>query len=173
MKNIIFILLILGLAGCAKNSEQPIVEDREEPDVIINNFKDRYNSGLQKIWMVDSKYAEIYNKKKFIYLKDVYVEFYRDNKFSSSVKADKGMIDNSFKKVLAQSNVVVKSDDGSLLYTRTLTYEDSISKFVTEDYVKIIRPKGDIIEGIGMEADKNLEKIVIKKKVKGKMKNVK
>ena len=67
----------------------------------------------------------------------------------------------------ASGDVVVRNSEGLVLRTETLMWDNGKEKLLTEDFVTITRANGDVIRGYGLEADRNLERAVIKRLVRG------
>jgi len=137
------------------------------PDVILYDFSYEFTNKDQPVWILYSKKAEVFKDDDIIKVDGVHLLFYKNGKQDSILDSKFGEVREREKILSAISNVVLKTSDGSILYTEILHWDDNISRLYTDEYIKIVRPNGDIIEGIGMEADNNLEKLIIKRRVKG------
>ena len=63
-------------------------------------------------------------------------------------------------------NVVVTTSDSAILYTEQLRHNTANDMIETDKFVTIIQ-HGDTIQGYGLEADRGLKNIKIKKNVTG------
>lgn len=118
------------------------------------------------------KYLEKYEKKDMAKGREIYAEIYdQEGKHISSLQADSGWIREKRQEITVLGNVVVKSDQGVILETQSLSWNPQINKVTTEDFVKITKGE-DVITGYGLEADQELKELKIKKEVKGKIKEV-
>ncbi|MGB3092854.1 MAG: LPS export ABC transporter periplasmic protein LptC, partial [Candidatus Zixiibacteriota bacterium] len=73
--------------------------------------------------------------------------------------------------VEALGNVVVTTQQGVKLTTESLRWDPQTARIVTDDFVTITKGQ-DVITGYGLEADQELKHFVIKKKVKGEIKEL-
>jgi len=137
------------------------------PDIILYDFTYRFMDKGKPVWILYSKKAEVFRDEDLIKVDGVHLVFYKNGKQDTILDSRFGEVREQKKLLTAISNVILKTSDGSTLYTEILHWDDNISKLYTDAPIKIVRSNGDIVEGIGMEAYHNLEKLVIKRRVKG------
>ncbi len=84
-------------------------------------------------------YIANYAKKNETHLEDsVQVDFYdSDGKHSSVLTAEKGVVDNNTKNLVATGNVIVVSDSGVVLRSRELKWDNRKEKIVSDVPVTI------------------------------------
>ncbi|MBU1075935.1 MAG: LPS export ABC transporter periplasmic protein LptC [Spirochaetes bacterium] len=137
------------------------------PDTEIFDFSYKYTSMDKVVWELFSEKGEVYNKHDLIKITGVNLNFYKGNRVDTTVVSKWGEIYKEKKLLTAISNVILTTEDRTVLYTEILHWDDNKKLLFTDQFVKIIKQNGDIIKGIGMEADHNLEKLVIKRSVTG------
>ena len=100
------------------------------------------------------------------------VDFYdKEGKLTTVLVADSGVIRERKRKFEALGNVVVTTDEGIKLETQSLRWDPESAKIVTDDFVTITKDK-DVITGYGLEADQELKHFVIKRRVRGEIKEL-
>jgi len=139
------------------------------PDVVLYNFSYRFTDGGKLVWILYSKKADMFLDEQITKVKEVHLIFYKDNQEDSVIDSKYGEVNEKERILSAISNVILKTSDDTKLYTDILFWDDKRAKLYTDAPVKIIKPNNSIIEGIGMDADKNLERLVIKHNVKGQV----
>ncbi len=153
-----------------KISTNEINKIKEMPDSEIFDFSYKFTDKGKLAWELFSEKAEIYKKNHLIKVNGVHLTFYnKDGSINTGVDSKYGVVYEDKHLLSAISNVVLRTSDGAVLYTDILFWDDNRKKLYTDSAVKIVRENGDIIEGIGLEADQKLEKVIIKRRVKGKI----
>ncbi len=171
----IILLLFIFLIQCSQKKENSIEEHEDSTNSILDladseiyDFSYKYTNKEKKVWELSSKKAEVYNKKGLIKITGVNLNFYKNNKVDTTIVSKFGEIYEEKKILTAITNVVLTTEDGTILYTDILNWDDNRNLLYTDEFVKIVKKNGDVIRGIGLEADHNLEKLVIKKNATGK-----
>ncbi len=169
--SLLFIIFIsCGEDKSVESSTNEINKIKSLPDSEIYDFSYKYTVGSKLRWELFSEKAEIYTKDDIIKVTGVHLTFYNNKgEIDTGLDSKYGMVHNNTKIMTAISNVVLRTATGSILYTDILNWDDNIQKLYTDGRVKIVKDTGDVITGIGFEADNKLEKIVIKRSVKGKI----
>jgi LPS export ABC transporter protein LptC len=168
----ILIFLLLFFSACGKEESKSPAPRLNAPDQVMENstitFSDKgINSAV--IW---AKYIEVYEKLDVKKAKQVRIDFYdKDGIHTSVLVADSGRIQERKHKFEALGNVVVTTDEGIKLSTQSLRWDPDINKIVTDDFVTITKSQ-NVITGYGLEADQQLNHIIIKKQVKGKITDI-
>ncbi len=88
------------------------------------------------------------------------VDFYRDKVIVSTLTSRRGKILEPSKNIEIYDSVVVINNEGSILKTQKLFWDNQTQKVSTEEYVKIKTPKEEV-EGIGFISDQNLKNYTI------------
>ncbi|MBN1898365.1 MAG: LPS export ABC transporter periplasmic protein LptC [Spirochaetes bacterium] len=169
---ILYIILFFGLMlNCHKRAVTTAVQmgqtNAKIPDVILYDFSYHFTSKGRSVWVLSSQKADVFRDEDLIKVDGVHLIFYQNGKPDTIVDARFGEVKEKEKILSAMSNVILRTHDNSILKTEILHWNDSTAKLYTDEFVMITRPNGDVIQGYGMEADNNLEKMIIKKRVKG------
>lgn len=174
-RKIILLIFLIGLSQLFCSGEQNPSSARKAgsfPDQVVENTTMVFTHNGVKSAEIKIKYLEKYEKKDLAKGKVIYADIYdQEGKHISSIKADSGWIREKREEIKVFGNVVVKSDEGVVLETQSLSWNPQSSKVTTDDFVKITKGK-DVITGYGLEADHELNELKIKKEVKGKIKDM-
>ncbi len=96
----------------------------------------------------------------------VVIDFFEDEEHVSRLTAKQGVLNQATDDLEARGDVRVASDDGALLTTEILFWDHQKAKIHTDEYVVITRGE-DVLSGFGLEADPGLDRVDIKREVKG------
>jgi LPS export ABC transporter protein LptC len=168
-------VLLLLLAACGDKENIEIVDSADfglEPDLVMTDF-DYSASGEndRKNWDLHCRVAEKYDTLRRFLFKDVKFRLYEGSSVRAVLTSSYGTANYNDRNMTARSNVNLVFNDGTVLTTETLTWDDGRQVLRTEDFVRIVKPGGDTITGYGLTMDRNAEEIVIKRRVKGKFNN--
>jgi LPS export ABC transporter protein LptC len=120
------------------------------------------NNGKLQAKLVTSHLME-FDTKKIKLLDSVRVKFYnKEGEVNSTLVSDSGKVNDVKKEFVAIGNVVLKGSQGRVLYCDSLIWNSADEKIYTDSKLKII-DGNEIIEGVGLVSDKNLENYVIRK----------
>ena len=153
---ILFSLILIFNVGCKKENSLRIENERESGSTVsLRNFKrDAFNEKGELIWILKAKEAFVYaNTNKSIFY-GLDFDQYDKGKVNSRLKSDRGEIDQKEKKLVLSGNIDLITDD--------LTYDLESEQLNTDKPVTILM-KGTTIRGVGLEADKGLNKVKILK----------
>ncbi len=162
---IILIIFIGGLVGCEQRIRPSIVEgmDAEElPDqeswdstIIVSN------EGVVSA-IIHAGYIAVFSEKKITLLENgVHIDFYNEEgEITSVLVSDRGEVDDETQDLSGYGNVVIEGDDGTVLETEEIHWENKTEQIHTDKFVKITSPD-EIIEGYGMESDAGLNNYTI------------
>ncbi len=103
---------------------------------------------------------------------DITLNYFEDDKISAIVKAEKAVIHLDSNDIDLLGNVDMLSTSGNKLYTTKISWNNLEKIITTNRPVKIVKKNGDIIRGIGLRANYDLEDYEIKSNVKAITKNV-
>jgi LPS export ABC transporter protein LptC len=169
----IFLLLSQGY-GMKKGGEE--IETTEDiatiPDYLLSDVVHyHYEDGLLKVKVIfeRGKYYNDLGELRVENCKFVYYDIDSEVVSRGSSKRAKLYTDGS--KLIAEDNVVVISEENKgKLETEYLEWHGDENQFVSDRFVKVTQENGDTISGIGMVADVGLNRVTIKKDVKGSFK---
>jgi LPS export ABC transporter protein LptC len=173
-KNLIIAIVILMplICACSKDESNSPAPALNVPDQIMENSTITFSEEGIKSATIFAEYVAVYEKLDLKKAKKLHVDFFGKNGSHSSVLvADSGVIQEGKQKFEASGNVVVTTDEGITLETQSLRWDPQNAKIVTDDFVTITKDK-DVITGYGLEADQELKHFVIKKRVRGKIKEL-
>jgi len=174
-KKVIFSILLAGLSlifSCKVESPRKFQTPTTYPDQVVENTTMFFTVNGIRSAEIKVTHLEKYEREDLSRGKGIYADIYdREGKHVSTLQADSGWIREKRQELMVMGNVVVKTDQGMILETQSLSWNPRINKVTTEDFVKITKGK-DVITGYGLEADQGLQQFRIKKEVKGKIKEV-
>ncbi len=96
----------------------------------------------------------------------IYVEFYDNDGLSSTLKAERGVIDEQSHNLWVYGSVVIDSPEHGSLEADSLQWLEEKDLIETESHV-ILSTKRDVITGQGFEADPGLKNWTIRHNVQG------
>lgn len=168
----IVVLIMLLTCACGRDESNAPALPVDVPDQIMENSTITFSEEGIRSATIFAEYVEVYEKRDLKKAKKVHVDFYdKDGTHTSVLVADSGVIRERKRKFEALGNVVVTTDEGIKLETQSLRWDPESAKIVTDDFVTITKDK-DVITGYGLEADQELKHFVIKKKVRGEIKEL-
>jgi LPS export ABC transporter protein LptC len=164
-KYLLLLLLLLSmLSECKKNNSLRIENERESGSTIsLRNFtRDAFNDKGELLWKLKAKEAFVYvvENKSIFYGLDF--DQYEKGKVTSKLTGDRGEINQKDKKLVVNGNIDLIAEDARHLKAEELIYDLDSETLNTDKPVTIIM-KGTTIKGIGLEADKGLNKVKILK----------
>ena len=168
----ILVLVLLAGFNCSKDESKAPAHAVDVPDQIIENSTITFSEEGVKSATIFAQYVAVYERLDLKKAKKLIVHFYAAGGGQTSVLvADSGVIREGKQQVEALGNVVVTTQEGIKLQTQSLRWNPQDAKIVTDDFVTITKGQ-DVITGYGLEADQELKHFVIKKKVKGEIKEL-
>jgi LPS export ABC transporter protein LptC len=155
------VLLTFLLFGCDNETkyEMPKLNEKITTFTISEANKDLLKWELKGESAID--------RGNTIVIYNFVLKFYqKDGMVSSVLQADSGFIFEETNNLKALGNVVVQSEDSTIVWTEELNWIEDKQKIQTESSLKY--KKGEkVYTGKGMEADPDLKHIVIKNKFTG------
>lgn len=123
-------------------------------------------------WHILSKFAELYRKENYAYMKDVTANFYAERTGNLVVtKSDYGRSWTDKNLVELEGNISIESRRGYLFTMEHLNYNGVTHEFQTEDIVHMKGPNVKnplmLLKGQGLTADIDQEHFILKKNVTG------
>jgi len=165
--------VVLTLAGCSKHqppkSDQAITE--EFPTSWAKNTMTVFTTAGIKTTEIFSDSVVSFAEKDSMQAYRVRVNFYDNSgEWMSELTADSGVIRERTEYLEVFGTVRIATRDSAHLATEQLAWDPAKSKIVTDAFVTITKG-GDIISGYGMESDSDLKEIVLKRQIKGEMRD--
>ena len=166
-------VLLLLLSACAGDEDVETVDSADfglEPDLVMTDFDYSASTGNdRKNWDLHCVVAEKYDTLRRFLFKDVIFKLYDGGSVRAVLTSRYGVATYNDRNMTARSNVRLVFNDGTVLTTESLTWDNRRQLLRTEEFVRIVKPNGDTVTGYGLTMDRNAQKIVIKNRVKGQM----
>jgi len=153
--------LVLGVAcvlsSCGDGGETgPAAEGGVVPDQEISSFTLTQTNDGRSVWSLTAELALVFEEADRIETTHPRVEFFSDEGESRSVlTARNGLLRRRTNDMEVSGSVVVTSNDGTVMQTEHLTWDERRGKILTEMPVRVNRD-GDVMTGTGAEADPDL-----------------
>ncbi|MBE7411302.1 MAG: LPS export ABC transporter periplasmic protein LptC [Leptospiraceae bacterium] len=160
--SLLFFSLVFSL--CKKDKGIKIESERESGSTIsLRNFtRDSFDKDGVKISKLTAEESFIFfDENRTVFYSLVFDQF-KDGKFESSLKGDRGEVNHTTKKLNVNGNIVLNTVDHKRLEAEELLYDIDEQTLVSDKSV-IVNSRGTTIRGIGLRADKNLNKVTILK----------
>lgn len=156
-------LFTLSGAFCEKGSTLQNANFR--PDLKVENFttSSYHNDGL--LWQLTAKESSYYFNEDRSIAENIVLNYYDNDKISAVVKSDRAIIHTDSNDIDLFGNVDMLSTSGNRLLTQKIRWNNRDKLLDTEEPIKILKKNGDIITGIGLRANYDLEDYEIKRKV--------
>ena len=171
---VLTVIIVWGLAllfcACSDSEQSDVANEAEVqvlPDQVIINSETYLTESGRRTSVIISDTATIYQLKDTTLLYGVELNFYDSNGVSIlTLRADSGRVTKKSTVFEAIGDVRVRTDDDKRLKTDSLRWDATTGKVTTEGYVEAYRGE-DKISGWGLETDRNLENVIIKRNSKG------
>jgi LPS export ABC transporter protein LptC len=172
-KNLIAALLaLLSLLGCDQPLQSPAAPPRNDtPSLIFEGFKARGSFKGIKQWEAVATRARVYNSTQSASAEEVAITYFQAGKPVSHARADHADIDLKNYDIVADGNVLVRAQNGVLLSTDKLSWDNATQEVHTHSAVKVWRGHS-VLTGRGLIADRRLEKVEVQEDVKVEAANV-
>lgn len=131
----------------------------------ISNFMSTNYQNGKRLWELKAKESLYFFSENRSVAKGIEVSYFQNNKLTATVRADEAVIVANTKNIVLSGNVDALLPSGNRLVTKTITWNNHDKILDTDDPVRIIMNNGDVIEGIGLKANYDLESYEIKKRV--------
>ena len=164
----IALLALAAAAGCRTEEATPTSNDSavRPPSegmrgISLQNFREAATR-----WVLQADTASVFREKKRVEAEWVVIDFYEGDDHVSRLTADRGILEQNTDDLEVRGNVRVTSDDGALLETEVLFWDHQASRIHTDEFVRITRG-GDVLTGVGLVTDPGLDRVEIKREVRG------
>ncbi len=161
-------LLILSIFffGCSENKKDLIDNTSYLPEQSLENFTFIATESGKKQWRLSAYKAESYLEKEKTFVYKLKMKFFEDNKQTSVLTADEGVLDHKTDNIKLKGNVKLSSLKQRVdIFTDEILWDATKKLILSDSFVREER-EDIIVTGKGLEADPNLERIVIKENVK-------
>jgi LPS export ABC transporter protein LptC len=170
------IILFLGTLSCKRKP----VENGEMIDTANIPSSEFFgptelalNEGKEKRWRLLTTHITRYNQNKRIMMDPLTVYIYSEGeKDSSTLTADSGETTDDLNRLIARGHVVIRTLDGKCLKTEEIHFDKATEQISSSKLVRLSTREGDVISGVGFEADKGMNRWKIKNRVKAKIQQV-
>jgi LPS export ABC transporter protein LptC len=160
-----------GIVGCGQQADPQPAAPRREGAVPEQQFFDyrliESRAGVRQ-WVLQSHEMQKFADQDDVVLVAVTMDFHRDGAHFSTLTSDSGRANLQTRNVHTWGNVVVVTDDGKRLETEELFFDNTTQK-ITNDVFNRITDQGDVVTGIGLETDPDLEYIELKRDVQAEV----
>jgi len=162
------VLLGLAAAACSPREGNPTAMDAPSgsPSEGMKGIRLQNLRVGDTRWVLQADTASVFREKKRVVAETVEIDFYEQDEHVSTLTADQGILIQATDDLEARGHVRVVTQDGAVLKTEVLFWDHQRSKIHTDAFVEITRD-GDVLTGVGMQADPGLDRIEIREEVRG------
>lgn len=170
---VVVMVFLIGF-DFVEDSVEEKKEIKEVPDAHFEKFHTDNFRFEHKDWDLHADSGVVYEKQGKVNLQNVLLQFFTKEKgtVSSKILADNVALYKKENRLVFTGNVRISSKDGSVLTGQEFVWDDEQQQISTQGFARIDRPNGDVIQGIGLIANKNLDDIVFDRNVSGKKVNI-
>jgi LPS export ABC transporter protein LptC len=165
---VLFAAMVL-LAACGDNKPKPKlpVGDKIEdiPNYVMQGFKLRSTEKGGIEWEMEAKGAQVFEIKNKAYAQEFKMRTFDKSGAISVLTGDRAVIDTNTNFLEATGNVRLKSDNGMLLITDKLFWDDVKKLAYSEAPVTVIKGS-TVLKGVGFESDMYMRNLKIHSRVK-------
>lgn len=166
---VLFFLISLGLFAntfvvCKKTNYERVEKERETgASISIRNFKrEAYDQDGKLQWELRAQESFVYvNENKTIFYNIDFDQF-ENGKFKSKLLGEKGEINHKTRLMKLEGKIFLRTDDNKILTAKQIEYNMDTKKLESNSEVTV-SSDGTTIHGVGLRADKDLNKFTILK----------
>jgi LPS export ABC transporter protein LptC len=153
---------LLAVAGCGRESSGQPESSGTRPDQEIDGFRLTQTQDGERVWTLKAATALIYEDASRVEMSELRIDFYNeDGQVRSTLTADQGTLHQRTNDMQVHGNVVVYAEDGTVLTTELLTWDERTGRIETDRPVRVTKGR-DVMTGVGIEADPDLKNIRVK-----------
>ncbi|HNR87354.1 MAG TPA: LPS export ABC transporter periplasmic protein LptC [Spirochaetota bacterium] len=141
---------------------------RAIPDMRIKNFQSTNYQNGKLLWELAAEESLYFFSENRSVARGIVVSYYQNNKLTATVRADEARIVANSRNIVLSGNVDALMPSGNRLVTSSITWNNHDKVLDTDDPVRIVMSNGDVIEGIGLKANYDLETFELKRRVTAK-----
>lgn len=159
---ILFLVLFFYSGGKSDAKYTRVEEEKEKGSTVsFKNFaKDQYDGNGTILWKLKAEEAYLYADEKRYVLYGINFDQYENGKFKSRLTGEKGEINQTTKLMKLTGNILLKTEEHRTLRAKSLDYNDETKELSSNEEV-VIDANGTHIRGVGLRADKDLNKFTI------------
>jgi LPS export ABC transporter protein LptC len=158
------------IAGCSSQSDNDVPAEKStvgQPDQVMTNSEIYLTRYGRRSATIKSNTLKVYQRIDTTLLYGVEARFFDSSGVqTSTLTADSGWVSQKRNTMSVAGHVKAHTSDNRRLVTDSLRWNANDDKVETEGYVEVYK-NNDKITGNGLETDQRLEKVVIKKNLKG------
>ena len=167
--------IMLFLAACGDSGEpaqtgSPRAKRGRVPEQQFFDYRLIESEAGIRQWGLQSEKMLKYAGERDVHLVTLHMDFFKEGEHFSVLTADSGKANTTSKNIHAWGSVVVVTDDGRVLETEDLFF-DNETQLIHNDVFNRFTQDGDVLTGIGLEATPDLEYIEIKQQVEAEVKD--
>ncbi|MBN2564547.1 MAG: LPS export ABC transporter periplasmic protein LptC [Candidatus Eisenbacteria bacterium] len=156
----------LLVAGCDVEHAGEPGRSGTRADQEIDGFALTQTREGERIWSLKAANALIYEDADRVEMTDLRVDFFdEEGNARSTLTADEGTLERRTNDMEVMGNVVVYAEDGTILTTERLTWNERTGKIESDQPVRVTKGR-DVMTGVGVEADPDLKNIRVKSSFK-------
>ncbi len=156
---ILCVVAAVTLGGCRGQTPSDEAEGGVVPDSEIDDFSLTQTREGTPLWKLEADRALIFEDAARVEMTSVRAVFYeRDGSVRSTLRAREGVLHERTNTMEALGNVVVTSEDDTVLETEYATWSERTGRIETDRFVRVTRGK-DVMTGTGLTADPDLRNI--------------
>jgi len=158
---------LLLVTGCQSRSQvNPNPSSGELPDQEVRDFVLSETDQGRMEWKLYAVSAATFQARNTVVAHSVRVDFFDETgKRSSTLTAREGELNQVQRDMLARGNVVLQTAEGTRMSTDRLRFINQTQRIVTDAFVRVEQPGGNVLTGYGFESDAELRHFEFKRKV--------
>lgn len=158
------LFLLLALWGCEKAPRAPGSEEGEKASISFDGFKARGTRLGKLIWEAEARTAQVYAQRKAARAQEVRIRYLQDGRLASLATAREAELGTESHDIQAWGDVVVRSQNGVVLYAQRLNWDNRRQRLSSDGPVKVVR-KDSVLTGRGLVADRDLQDVTVREDV--------
>ncbi|MEE9225843.1 MAG: LPS export ABC transporter periplasmic protein LptC [Bacteroidota bacterium] len=158
MKHVCFVLLTVAFLSCEEKIKPSVTDQTAGPSQESWNSTVVFSDSGKVQAVLRAGHISVYADRMMTHMDGgVSVDFYSvAGEHTSVLTSQEAWVNDRIKNLEAKGNVVVTSDDGSILVTDQLFWDNGARKIHTDRFVQITTPN-ETIQGHGFESDQSLK----------------
>jgi LPS export ABC transporter protein LptC len=145
--------------------------EEDSANLSFRGFKVRASHEGQMVWEAEAEHAKVFQQAHRAEAEQVTMTYFQNGRRVSQAQADRADMDLRDYGVKARGNVRVKGDNGVLLLTQQLDW-DNVHQLATSNAKVRVERKGTVLTGWGMRADRALQDVRILRDVQAEAQSV-
>jgi LPS export ABC transporter protein LptC len=166
------VLLSIGASGCATKKDKIPVSQTviQAPYQEFHKSTLNFYNGSNKVWQLDAKYMRKgLDRSGALSVVPVRLVFFDSTGRSGTrILADTGSTSGAMEHYRIWGNVYVKTADGQIIESQSLTWNQSAHTITSNELVRITTPSGDVLQGRGLDAREDFSRWSLRQNVSGK-----